>query len=144
MFVSYKCFLYTVHVEDEGRSIITTFFLFIVSVVVLVVVVVVIIFLYNHYKENRRKRFYWANWKTSDRKEMGRGIQCECDWYFCIGLLLVLTNRKDLKANTELKAIPDLNHDYDLKKLFKNIWKSVHQFLKVSRDFCVSVWCIFI
>uniref|UniRef100_A0A8C1N2U4 Lectin, mannose-binding 2-like b n=1 Tax=Cyprinus carpio TaxID=7962 RepID=A0A8C1N2U4_CYPCA len=47
-----------VHVEDEGRSIITTLFLFIVSVVVLVVVVVVIIFLYNHYKENRRKRFY--------------------------------------------------------------------------------------
>ncbi|XP_026112560.1 VIP36-like protein [Carassius auratus] len=47
-----------VHVEDEGRSIITTLFLFIVSVIVLVVVVVVIIFLYSHYKENRRKRFY--------------------------------------------------------------------------------------
>uniref|UniRef100_A0A673GY51 VIP36-like protein n=1 Tax=Sinocyclocheilus rhinocerous TaxID=307959 RepID=A0A673GY51_9TELE len=47
-----------VHVEDEGRSFITTLFLFIVSVVVLVVVVVVILFLYNHYKENRRKRFY--------------------------------------------------------------------------------------
>ncbi|KAK9974914.1 hypothetical protein ABG768_022979 [Culter alburnus] len=47
-----------VHVEDEGRSIITVFFLFIVSVVALVVVIVVILFLYNRYKENRRKRFY--------------------------------------------------------------------------------------
>lgn len=61
MAVPYKCFLYTVHVEDEGRSIITVFFLFIVSVVALVVVIVVILFLYNRYKENRRKRFYWAD-----------------------------------------------------------------------------------
>lgn len=52
---------------------------------------------------------------------MGREIQHECDWHFCMGLLLDLTNRKDLKANTELKAIPDLNRDYDLKNLFKNI-----------------------
>lgn len=150
MFVSYKCFLYTVHVEDEGRSIITTLFLFIVSVVVLVVVVVVILFLYNHYKENRRKRFYWANWRASDRKEMGREIQHECDWHFCNGPFLVLTSapyRKDLKANTELKSHTwplqvksnHLNHDYDFKKLFKSIWMGVHLFLKVSSDFCVRL-----
>lgn len=63
---------------------------------------------------------------------MEREIQHECDWHFCNGPLLVLTsatNRKDLKANAELKAIPDLSK-----------WKATTSIMIMISKNCSSVF----
>ncbi len=81
---------------------------------------------------------------------MGREIQRECDWHFCSGPHLCHQQegpegQRWAKSHTWPLQVErnHLNHDYDLKKQFKCIWKSAHPFLKVSLDL-VRVCCIFV